>query len=199
MFIAIIYWSTSVWHYSFYNNYFSDLNILVTIRKHKICPDYIIIFNKELYLLSTLIIELVNIDGYSHEEDVLILITNKDLNMKNIYIIESNNGNFFEWLYSVKSIYNDPIRFMISWWVTYSYFNNDRVQIVHTKIMTTAYGSLVSFVSRLRSKYIGHNTYIGKIINLCSKPTPIYGPIQKYDLNHSYWRSHVSVLTILEE
>ena len=42
--------------------------------------------------------------------------------------------------------------------------------------MNDAYGLSVSFWSRVRSKYIGHNIYTGRRSNLLSKPTPIYGP-----------------------
>ena len=60
--------------------------------------------------------------------------------------------------------------------------------------MTSAYGLSGSFGSIVRSKSIGHNTYTGRRIDLCSKPTPIYGPFHKYDLNYSYSRSHFSRL-----
>ena len=53
-------------------------------------------------------------------------------------------------------------------------------------MMSSAYGSSGSFGSRVSSKYIGHNTYTGKRSNFCSKPTPIHGPVHKYDLNYSY-------------
>ena len=52
---------------------------------------------------------------------------------------------------------------MVSWWGTDSYFNNKQVQIDDIEIMTFAYGSSGSFGSRERSKYIGHNTYKGRI------------------------------------
>ena len=55
---------------------------------------------------------------------------------------------------------------MVSWWGTDSYFNNKQVQIDDIDITTFAYGSSGSFGSRVRSKYIGHNTYTGKRINL---------------------------------
>ena len=85
-----------------------------------------------------------------------------------------------------KSIYNDSTRFMVSWWVTDSYFNNELIQIDDIKIMTSVYVSSVSFVSRVRSKSIGHNIYTGWRINFRSKPT--------IDLNYSYSRSHFSSL-----
>ena len=50
---------------------------------------------------------------------------------------------------------------MVAWWLTNTYFNNELIQIGDIEIMTSAYGSSVSFGSRVRSKYIGHNTYIG--------------------------------------
>ena len=55
--------------------------------------------------------------------------------------------------------------------------------------MTSGYGSLVSFVSRVRSKSIVHNIYTGKIINFHSKPTPVHVPVHKYRLDNSYSRS----------
>ena len=55
-------------------------NILVTECKHGIGNNYIITFDEELEFLSTSIIELVNIDESSHEEAILIFITNKYLN-----------------------------------------------------------------------------------------------------------------------
>ena len=60
--------------------------------------------------------------------------------------------------------------------------------------MISAYGSSGSFGSRVRSKYIGHNTHIGRRSHLRSKPTPIHGPVHKSDLNYSYSRSHFSRL-----
>ena len=53
------------------------------------------------------------------------------------------------------------------------------------EIMTSAYGSSGLFGSIVSFRYIGHNTYTGRRINLCSKPTPIHGPVHKYDFNHS--------------
>ena len=72
----------------------------------------------------------------------------------------------------------------------YSYFNNGLIQIRDIYIMTDAYGSSRSFGSIVRSKYILHNTYIGRKSNFHSKPTPIHGPVHKFDLNYSYSRSH---------
>ena len=57
-------------------------------------------------------------------------------------------------------------------------------------MITSAYGSSLSFGSIERSKYIGHNIYTGRISNFHSKPTPIHGPVQKSYLNYSYSRSH---------
>ena len=61
-------------------------------------------------------------------------------------------------------------------------------------MMNAAYDSSGSFISRVRSKYIGYNTYNVRISHLRSKPTPIYGPVQKSDMNHSYLRIHLSRL-----
>ena len=60
--------------------------------------------------------------------------------------------------------------------------------------MTSEYGSSGSFESRVRSKYIGHNTYTGRRSNLHSKLTPIHVPIHKLYLSYSYSRSHFSRL-----
>ena len=60
--------------------------------------------------------------------------------------------------------------------------------------MNAAYGSLGSFGSRVRSKYIGYNLYIGRRILKKSKPTPIHGQVYISDLNYSYSRSHFSRL-----
>ena len=43
---------------------------------------------------------------------------------------------------------------MVSWWGTDSYFNNEQIQIGDTEIMTSAYGSSGSFVSKVGSKSI---------------------------------------------
>ena len=74
---------------------------------------------------------------------------------------------------------------MVYWWVKYSYFNNEQIKIGDIEIMISAYGSSGPFGSRVRSKYIGHKTYTGRRSNFCSKPTPIHGPVHKYDLNYS--------------
>ena len=66
---------------------------------------------------------------------------------------------------------------MVSWWGEYSYFNNEQIKIGDIEIITAAYGSSVSFGSIVRSKYIGHNIYIGRGSNFCSKPTPIHLPV----------------------
>ena len=52
-------------------------------------------------------------------------------------------------------------------------------------MMTSAYGSSGSFGSRVKSKSIGRNTYTGRISNICSKPTPIRGPVLRSYLNYS--------------
>ena len=83
---------------------------------------------------------------------------------------------------------------MVSWWGTDSYFNNEQIKIGYIVIITDAYGSSVSCGSRVRSKSISHNIYIGRRSNFCSKPTPIHGPIHKSDLNYSYSISHFSML-----
>ena len=60
--------------------------------------------------------------------------------------------------------------------------------------MNASYGPSGSFVSILRSKSIGHDTYTGRSSNSCSKTTPIHGPVHKYDSNYSYSRSNFSRL-----
>ena len=94
-------------------------------------------------------------------------------------VIEDDDGKSFGFSYSGKSIHNDINRFMVSWWVTDSYFNIEQIQMADIEIMTAAYGSSGPFGSRVRSKYIGHNTYTGRRSNLRSKPTPIHGPVHK--------------------
>ena len=39
-----------------------------------------------------------------------------------------------------KSIHNDPNIFMVSWWGTDIYFNNEQIQIGDIEFMTAAYG-----------------------------------------------------------
>ena len=83
---------------------------------------------------------------------------------------------------------------MVYWWVADSYFNNKSIQIGFIQLMTDAYGSSGSFGSIVRSKYIGHNKYIGRISNYCSKPTRIDELVHKYDWNYSYSKIHLSQL-----
>ena len=91
-------------------------------------------------------------------------------------------------------IYNDPNRFMVSWWGTDSYFNNEKIQIGYIELMNAVYGSSGSFGSRVRYTSIGHYTYTGRRSNFRSKSTPVHGPVHKFDLNHLYSRSHFSRL-----
>ena len=62
-------------------------------------------------------------------------------------------------------------------------------------MMISATGSSGPFGYRVRYKSILHNTYTGRRSNLRSKPTPIHVPVQKYDFNYSYSRSHFSRLS----
>ena len=90
-------------------------------------------------------------------------------------------------------IYIDSNIFMVSLWVIDSYLNNEKFKLVILKLWIlciSEYGSSGSFESRVRSKYIVLNTYKGRRSNVNSEPTPIHGPVHKYDLNHSYSRSH---------
>ena len=69
-------------------------NILEKNWKHVIGPNDIIPFNEELDLNSTSIIDLVNIHESFHEEVIIILIKNKDLNKtKNSSVTEDYNRN----------------------------------------------------------------------------------------------------------
>ena len=99
-------------------------------------------------------------------------------------VTEDENEKLFEFYYSEKNVYNDPNILMVSWWVIYSYFNNEWIQIGDIEIMTGANGSSGSFGSRVSSKSIGYNTYTGRRGNFHSKPTSIHGPIHKYDFNY---------------
>ena len=47
---------------------------------------------------------------------------------------------------------------MVSWWVTYSYFDNEQIKISDVYLMDPVYGSSGSFLSRVRSNifYITH-------------------------------------------
>ena len=83
---------------------------------------------------------------------------------------------------------------MVYWWVIDSYFNIEQIKIPDIKNMISAYGLSECFGSIVSYKSIGHNDYRGRRINFRSKPTPIYGPVQKSDLNYSYSRSHFSRL-----
>ena len=58
--------------------------------------------------------------------------------------------------------------------------------------MNAAYSSSRSFGSRLWSKSIWYNTHTSRRNNFCWKTTPVHGPVHKYDLNSSYFRSHFS-------
>ena len=126
----------------------------------------------------------------------MIFITKKRYKNSNYnHVTEDDDGNSFELSYSEKSIYNDSNKFMVSWWGIYSYFNIEQIQICDIEIMISAYGSSGLFGSRVRSKYIVHNTYTYRRSNFRSKPTPTHVPVQKSDLNYSYSRSHFSRLT----
>ena len=59
---------------------------------------------------------------------------------ENNYVTEDDDVNRFEWSYSERSIYNYPNRFIVYWWVTDSYFNNEKIQIGDIEIITAAYG-----------------------------------------------------------
>ena len=83
---------------------------------------------------------------------------------------------------------------MVSWWGTDSYSKNKRIKMGDIEVMNSEYDSSGSFESRVRSIFVEHITYTGRRNNFRSKSTPIYGPVQKADLNHSFSRSHFSRL-----
>ena len=89
---------------------------------------------------------------------------------------------------------NDPTTFMVSWWVTYSYSNNEKNKISDVVLINDIYGSSGLFWPLVRSNYIGHHIYTGINSNLSSKPKSIHEPAHKYDLNYSYSRSCFSQL-----
>ena len=60
---------------------------------------------------------------------------------ENNYVTEDEDSNCFELYYSEKYIYNDPNIFIVSWWGTDSYFNNEQIQIGDIEITTAASGS----------------------------------------------------------
>ena len=67
---------------------FHIYNIRATKCKHGIGPNDIILFNEQLEIISTSIIELVNIYDSSHKESIVNFITSKDLNkIKKCYIV----------------------------------------------------------------------------------------------------------------
>ena len=55
------------------------------------------------------------------------------------------------------------------------------MQTNYVVFMNATYGSSGSFGWRARPKLIVNNTYTGKRIHLCSKPTPTHGPVNNYE------------------
>ena len=51
---------------------------------------------------------------------------------------------------------------MVSWLGRDSYLNNEPIQISDIEMMISAFGSSVSFVSSVGSKYIDHNIHTGR-------------------------------------
>ena len=80
-----------------------------------------------------------------------------------------DEGNCFELSYLGKSIYNDHTRFMVSWWIRYSYLKKEQIQTRDFLLLNAAYGSSGSFGPRVWSKSNIHNTYTGRISNIRSK------------------------------
>ena len=62
----------------------------------------------------------------------------------------------------------NPDKFMVSWWGTDSYLNNEKIQIGDIENMTDVYASSGSLRSIERSKYLEHNTYTSRRSNLFS-------------------------------
>ena len=62
------------------------------------------------------------------------------------------------------------------------------------EIINAAFGSSGLFVSRFRSKFIGHKIYTGRRRKLRSKPRTIHAPVNKCELKFSYSRSHFNRL-----
>ena len=81
---------------------------------------------------------------------------------------------------------------MLSFGGIYLYFNDKQTQISDIEIMTGAFVSYGYFGSRVRSKFIGHDTFTGRRRNLNTKLTPIHRPVHKSELNFSYSRMHSS-------
>ena len=126
---------------------------------------------------------------------IVIFISKKDFKNTNYnHTTEDDDRNIFELFYYKNSIYNDSNKFMVSWWVIYSYFNIEQIQIGDIEIMISAYGSPGSFGSRVRSKSIVNNTYTGRRSNFHSKPTTFHEPFHKYDFNCPHSRSNFSRL-----
>ena len=70
--------------------------------------------------------------------------------------------------YTIQKIfYNSLNRVMVYWQGKDSYLNNELIQISDVDIMIDLYGSSGSFGSRVRSKYIGNNTYTVRRGNFC--------------------------------
>ena len=135
-------------------------------------------------IISATIIEFVNIGKYSHNEALITFVTKTDLaETKYSFVTEDYDENCFEPSYTEIYMCNYPTTFMVYWWVTYSYYNNEQIQNSNVKLMNTIYGSSGIFWSLVRLNYIGHNIYTGINSNLSSKPTSIHGPAHKSDLN----------------
>ena len=62
----------------------------------------------------------------------------------------------------------NPDKFMVSWWGTDSYLNNEKIQIGDIENMTDVYASSGSLRSIERSKSLEHNTYTSRRSNLFS-------------------------------
>ena len=64
---------------------------------------------------------------------------------ENNCVTEDDDDYCFELSYSEIYIYNNTNIFMVSWWETDSYLNNEHIQIGDIEIMTATYGSSGSF------------------------------------------------------
>ena len=87
---------------------------------------------------------------------------------ENNYVTDDDDGGCFEKYYSGKNIKNDTYILMVSLRETDSYLNYEEIQMGDIEMMTAEYGSSVSFGSRVRSKFIGYNTYTGRRSIFCS-------------------------------
>ena len=107
-------------------------------------------------------------------------------------VIEGDEGNTLELSFTENIIYDDHFRFMVSWWGRDSYLSHEQIQSSDVEIINSLFGSSRLFGSRVRSKFIGNDTYTGRRRNFDSKPIAINGPAHKSELFFLYSRIHFS-------